>query len=232
MCLVKAGTSVQAQLSFSHVKKVLEAVIHNLTLAHVVQAHCYTTRHQDIGTIRAVWESMLRGPEEKKELLWESEIKLVPLLIAVVPALPKDAAVELHVTASNDDPSRRTSWDITTKTACGSIECHIVLSADRSSASLSLSLVPCGDVLGITDVKRITEEVSTMFMKATKMIEAELVPQCARVFYKCSPSPVQQIVQGMPLKTPPPISPIIIHIPHFIPSVCNPQHRICLLLCQ
>ncbi|MEQ2170629.1 hypothetical protein GOODEAATRI_002310 [Goodea atripinnis] len=66
MCLVKAGTSVQAQLSFSHVKKVLEAVIHNLTLAHVVQAHCYTTRHQDIATIRAVWESMLRGPEEKK----------------------------------------------------------------------------------------------------------------------------------------------------------------------
>ncbi|KAK5618947.1 hypothetical protein CRENBAI_006862 [Crenichthys baileyi] len=197
MCLVKAGTSVQAQLSFSHVKKVLEAVIHNLTLAHVVQAHCYTTRHQDIATIRAVWESMLRGPEEKKELLWESEIKRVPLLIAVVPALPKDAAVELHVTASNDDPSRRTSWDITTKAACGSIECHIVLSADRSSASLSLSLVPCGDVLGITDVKRITEEVSTTLMNATKMIEAKLVPQCARVFYKCSPSPVQQIVQGL-----------------------------------
>ncbi|KAM4724048.1 diphthine--ammonia ligase isoform 1-T1 [Anableps anableps] len=197
MCLVKAGTSVEAQLSFSHVKKVLEAVIQNLTLAHVVQAHCYTTRHQDIATIRAVWESMLKATEEEKELLWESEIKFAPLLIAVIPALPKDAAVELHVTAINDDPSRRTFWHTTTKAVFGSIQCHTVLSADRSSASLSLSLVTCGADLGITDVKRITEEVGSAFMKATKVIEAKLVPQCARVFYKCSLSPVQQIVQGL-----------------------------------
>jgi len=66
MELVKAGTYTQARLSFSHVKKVLEAVIGSLTLAHVVQAHCYTTRHQDIGMIRAVWESMLRATGEEK----------------------------------------------------------------------------------------------------------------------------------------------------------------------
>lgn len=66
MSLVKAATSVEAQLSFSHVKKVLEAVIPNLTLAHVVQAHCYITRHRDIATIRAVWESMLKATEEEK----------------------------------------------------------------------------------------------------------------------------------------------------------------------
>lgn len=66
MQLVKAGSRTQASLSFSYVKKVLEAVISSLTLAHVLQAHCYTTRHQDIPVIRAVWESMLRASEEEK----------------------------------------------------------------------------------------------------------------------------------------------------------------------
>lgn len=139
-----------------------------------------------------------------QELLWESEIKLAPLLIVVIPALPKDAAVELHVTAVNDDPSRRTTQHVTTKMVCGSIRCHTMLSADRRSASLSLSMIACGSDLGIADVKSITEELGTAFMKATKAIEAKLVPQCARVFYKCSPSPIQQIVQGMLLMTLPP----------------------------
>lgn len=66
MQLVKAGIRTQAHLSFSYVKKVLEAVIGSLTLAHVVQAHCYTTRRQDIPIIRAIWESTLRAPEEEK----------------------------------------------------------------------------------------------------------------------------------------------------------------------
>uniref|UniRef100_A0A3Q2QYS5 Diphthine--ammonia ligase n=1 Tax=Fundulus heteroclitus TaxID=8078 RepID=A0A3Q2QYS5_FUNHE len=197
MCLVKAGTAVQARLSFSHVKKVLEAVIHNLTPAHVVQAHCYTTRHRDTATIRAVWESMLRATEEEKERLGESEIEPAPLLIAVVPALPKDAAVEFHVTAVNDDPSRRTRWHTTAEAACGSIECHTVLSADRSSASLSLSLFAPGDGLGAADWKRVAEEVGAAFLEATNTTEAELVPQCARVFYKCSSSAVQQVVQEL-----------------------------------
>lgn len=65
MQLVKAGTRTQARLSFSYVKKVLEAVISSLTLAHVVQAHCYATRRQDIPIITAVWENMLRAAEEE-----------------------------------------------------------------------------------------------------------------------------------------------------------------------
>lgn len=66
MQLVKAGTRTQAHLSFSYVKKVLDAVIGGLTLAAVVQAHCYATRRQDIPTIRAIWESMLREAKEEK----------------------------------------------------------------------------------------------------------------------------------------------------------------------
>ncbi|XP_008278084.1 diphthine--ammonia ligase [Stegastes partitus] len=196
MQLVKAGTYTQTRLCCSHVKKVLEAVIGSLTLAHIVQIHCYTTRHQDIGMIRAVWESVLRAAEEEKELLWESEmIKLAQLLVVVVPALPKNAAVELHVTAVQDDPAERTVCHTTTAVPCGSIECHTVLSSDCRSASLSLSLAARGENLEVTDVKSVTEEVATAFKEAVKKME--LVSQCARVFYKCNHSLAQQIVKGL-----------------------------------
>lgn len=133
----------------------------------------------------------------------------MPLLIVVVPALPKDAVVELHVTAVKDNPSQRTSYEITTNVACGSIECHSVLSADGMSGSLSISLDVPGDNLKVSDVKCVTEEVGATFLKAMKMMDTQLVPQCARVFYKCSHALVHQIVQGMPSLT---LSPPICHI--------------------
>ncbi|XP_041809730.1 diphthine--ammonia ligase isoform X4 [Chelmon rostratus] len=197
MQLVKAGTRTQAQLSFSYVKKVLEAVIGSLTLAHVVQAHCYTTRHQDIPIIRAVWESMLRATEEEKDLSWEPESKPAPLLVVVVPALPKGAAVELHVTAVQDDPTERASCHTTTRVACGSIECHTVRSADMCSASLSLSLAVPGDNLEVTGATDVAEAVGAAFKKAVKKMDAELVPLCARVFYKCTHLVAQQIAKGL-----------------------------------
>ncbi|KAM9708154.1 diphthine--ammonia ligase [Menidia menidia] len=197
MQLVQGGTYTQALLSFSHVKRVLEAVVSSLTLAHVFQAHCYTTRHQDIGMIRAVWDSVLRASDEGKDLLWESEIKSLPLLIAVVPALPKEATVELHVTATKDEPTGRKSSHVTKKVACGSIDCHTVLSADGESGSLSLSLEVAGDDPGVIDVKHVTEDIVSAFIKAMNMKEAKLVPLCARVFYKSSHSLAQQIVQGL-----------------------------------
>ncbi|XP_028252167.1 diphthine--ammonia ligase isoform X2 [Parambassis ranga] len=197
MHLVKAGTYTQACLSFSHVKKVLEAVINSLTLAHIIQVHCYTTRHRDIKMIRAVWESMLRAREEEQGLFWESEITLLPLLVVVVPALPKDAAVELHVTAVQDNPTKRTSCRMTTKVSCGSIECHTVSASDGQSASLSLSLAVPGENAEVTDENSVTEEVCVAFKKAVKELDAGLVPLCARVFYKCSHSLAQQIVKEL-----------------------------------
>ncbi|TMS21504.1 Diphthine--ammonia ligase [Larimichthys crocea] len=195
MQLVKAGTRTQAHLSFSYVKKVLEAVIGSLTLAHVIQAHCYTTRHQDIPIIRAVWETMLRAAEEEKDLSWEPESEPAPLLVVTVPALPKGAAVELHVTAIQDDPTKRTSCHVTTKVACGTIQCRTVTSADMCSASLSISVAAPGDNLEVTGVKDVTEAVGATFKKAVEKMEAELVPLCARVFYKCNHSAVQQIIK-------------------------------------
>ncbi|KAM9356212.1 diphthine--ammonia ligase [Pholidichthys leucotaenia] len=196
MNLVTAGSSTQARLSLSHVKKVLGAVISSLTLAHVVQAHCYTTRHQDIPAIRAIWESMLRATEEE-DFLFESAIKPVPLLVAVVPALPKGAAVEFHVTAVQDDPTKRTSCQTATKVACGSVECYTLLSSDCHSASVSLSLTVPDDDLKVADVKCVAEGFGTTFKKAMMEVDAKLMPQCARVFYKCSNSVACQIVTGL-----------------------------------
>nr|XP_019953395.1 PREDICTED: diphthine--ammonia ligase isoform X1 [Paralichthys olivaceus] len=195
--LMKAGTRRQAHLSFSHVKKVLEAVISSLTLAHVVQAHCYTTRHQDIPVVRAVWESMLTAAEEEQDFLWQPDVKPAPLLVAVVPALPKGAAVELHVTAVQDDYTKRTSCHMTAKVACGSIECNTLMSADKCSASLSLSLAVPADDPEVKDVEDVTEAVAVAFKKAMKKMDAELVPLCARVFYKHGHSLAQQIIKGL-----------------------------------
>ncbi|XP_023807182.1 diphthine--ammonia ligase isoform X2 [Oryzias latipes] len=195
--LLQGSTHLQTQLVFSHVKKVLEATIHSLTLAHVIQAHCYITRYQDIWLVRNAWKSLFRATEEEKDLLWESDIKPLPLLIAVVPALPKDAAVEIHVTAVEDDPTRRTVSHVTSEVASGTIECHVMQSSDGHSGSLAISLSGPADNLGSTDARQVTEELSTAFVKAKKMMDAKLVPQCARVFYKCSHLLAQQIVTGL-----------------------------------
>lgn len=133
-----------------------------------------------------------------QDVFLEPEIKPAPLLVVVVPALPRGAAVELHVTAIQDDPSKRTSCHMTTKVACGSIECHIVMSTDSCSASLSLWLTSSGPACEITDdAKDVTEAIGITFKKAMKKMDAELVPLCARVFYKCDHSLTQHIVKGM-----------------------------------
>lgn len=75
------------------------------------------------------------------------------------------------------------------------------MSADRCSASLSLSLslaVPSNKP-EVTAVKDVTEAVGATFKKAMKKMDAELMPLCARVFYKCTHSVAQQVVKGMSL---------------------------------
>lgn len=123
----------------------------------------------------------------------------MPLLVVVVPALPRSAAVELHVTAIQDEPANRTSCHMTTKLGCGSIEYHTVMSSDSCNASMSCSLTLSADSLEQTTVKELTETVGATFRKAMKKMGAELTPLCARVFYKCTHSVAQQIVEGMSL---------------------------------
>lgn len=158
--------------------------------------HC-VAQHTAYNLPSSSFESHLSSLQD---VLWEPEIKPAPLLVVVVPALPKGAAVELHATAIQDDPTQRTSCHMTTKVACGSIECRTVMSADMCSASLSLSLAVPGDNPEVTaGVMDVTEAVGATFKEAMKKMDAELVPLCARVFYKCNHSLAQQIVKGMSL---------------------------------
>ncbi|KAM4624679.1 diphthine--ammonia ligase [Polymixia lowei] len=198
MQLLKAGTRSQARVTFSHVEKVLEATISSLTLDHVLQAHCYVTRSQDIAVVRAVWESMPRAAQEKDSFC-EAEIRRCPLSVAVVPALPRGAAVELHVTAVADDPEERVSCRTTTNVAGGSIECHSVVSRDNQSASLSLSLARATPSSGleVCGVDGGLEAISATFQKAMEKLGSGLLPQCARLFYKHDHSLAGQIAAGL-----------------------------------
>lgn len=129
-------------------------------------------------------------------LSWEPQSEPAPLLVVVVPALPKDAAVEFHVTAVPVD-NQSTSWHMTTEVPCGSIDWHMVASADACSTSISLSLDRPVDSLELSTVSVVTEAIGTTFKKAMKKMNGELVPLCARVFYKCTHAVAQLIVEGM-----------------------------------
>ncbi|KAJ0063176.1 hypothetical protein NL108_013198, partial [Boleophthalmus pectinirostris] len=61
MELLGAGTRAQARLCFTHVGQVLQAALPGLSLCHVLQAHCYTTRPRDAQLIREVWSDMLEA---------------------------------------------------------------------------------------------------------------------------------------------------------------------------
>lgn len=130
-------------------------------------------------------------------LSWEPQSKPAPLLVVMVPALPKYAAVEFHVIAVQDDSRQGASCHVSTKVPCGSIDWHIVTSADACSASLSLSVDRLGDSLELAAVSEVTEAIGHTFQKAMKKTNGELVPLCARVFYKCTHAVAQLIVAGM-----------------------------------
>ncbi|XP_064784046.1 diphthine--ammonia ligase isoform X2 [Oncorhynchus masou masou] len=195
MQLVRAGARTQACLSFSHIEKVLEAVISSLTLGHVLQAHCYATRSQDIPVIRAVWDSKLRAAQEKEESFGEQEIQSGPLVVTVVPALPRGAAVELHVIAAHDDPRHRTSCHMTTEVACGTIECHAMLSSDSQCATVSLALMVPSSAPAVSGVEgEILVALVATLQSAMQKIGGGISPLCARVFYKCNNALAGQLV--------------------------------------
>lgn len=127
----------------------------------------------------------------------EPQSKPAALLVVVVPALPKDAAVEFHVTAVQEDSSQGTSCHMTTEVPCGSLDWHMVTCAGACSASLSLSLDRPVASLELAAACEVKEAIGATFKKAMKKMNGELVPLCARVFYKRTHAVAQLIVEGM-----------------------------------
>lgn len=131
-----------------------------------------------------------------QDLQWEPDSGRPPLLVAVVPALPRGAAVELHVAAVQDDATQRTCRHLSVKVACGSVECRVVTSADRCCASVSLSLVTTDADPEAGTAPEVAGAVGAAFRSAVKEADGGLVPLCARVFHKCSSSAARGIVKG------------------------------------
>ncbi|KAJ7991161.1 hypothetical protein DPEC_G00294380 [Dallia pectoralis] len=200
MQLVRGGARIQARLSFSHVEKVLEAVVGSLTLSHVLQAHCYVTRSQDIAVVRAVWDDKLKVAREKEESLGDPELQCGLLTVIVVPVLPRGAAVELHVTATHDDPRNRTSSQMTTEVAGGTVDCRAVLSSDSHCATVSLALAVPHPVPAVSGLDQEIFGAMGVTLQSVRQKWDEggrLSPLCARVFYKCDNLLARQLVTGL-----------------------------------
>lgn len=130
-----------------------------------------------------------------QDFCWEPDGSRAPLLVAVVPALPRGAAAELHVAAVQDDFTQRTLRHLSAEAARCSVECRIVTSADRCCASVSLSLHAPADPEA-RDALGVAGAIGAVFRTAVKEAGAGLVPLCARVFHKCSSSAAREILKG------------------------------------
>ncbi|XP_016092870.1 diphthine--ammonia ligase [Sinocyclocheilus grahami] len=180
MQLVKGPVALQARLCFSHMEKVLHAMDSRLTLAHVLQAHIYITHREHAAAVTEAWNTKLQDVQVESS-------------VAVVPSLPRGAAVELHVTAVLDRPTDRASHLSVSQIPGCSVECRLLQSSCARYASLSLSVClsdPHAAAESVTD--QLLSSYRSALLKTTG-----LSALCARVFYKSHDSLVTQIATGL-----------------------------------
>ncbi|XP_066550415.1 diphthine--ammonia ligase isoform X2 [Amia ocellicauda] len=193
MKLVKGGAQIEASLSVGHVEKVLDAMSSGLTLNHVLLAHCYVTSKMAVSLVRKLWESRLKDQCGEDEVYGEEDQKSGPLVVSVIPRLPRDAAVEFHIIAVTDDPRHRKSFYITKDVAPGIIECEVVEASSSSSATISLSLSlplsPCATIQEET-----VQSLVCTFQESLEKLDSNTSPLCFRAFYKHGRSDAAQLV--------------------------------------
>ncbi|KAL2099231.1 hypothetical protein ACEWY4_005711 [Coilia grayii] len=195
MQLVAGGAALQAQLCFGHVAHVLEAMSSSLRLRHALQAHCYVTQHGHIPTVRATWQRMLTQAEE--DCYGEPEVHCGPLVVVVVPALPRGAAVELHVMAVQDDHTERTYSQTSAQVPGAILSCELVQASDGQFATLSLALSTPSSAKGSADPGVVLEAVGSTLADSLKKLERPLTPLCCRGFFKLGAAVSQQLATGL-----------------------------------
>ncbi|XP_060790586.1 diphthine--ammonia ligase isoform X3 [Neoarius graeffei] len=129
----------------------------------------------------------------------EEEIHCPPLVVSVMPSLPRGAAVELHVIAVQDVPAERTSRQMTSEIPGGTIHWQVLQSSIRHYATLSLSVslhesCTTPERMG---TEGILGAVSTSFQQALEQMEQALSPLCTRVFYKDSNKLATELAAGL-----------------------------------
>ncbi|XP_028847815.1 diphthine--ammonia ligase [Denticeps clupeoides] len=194
MQLVAGGAKLQTQLIFSHVKSVLEAVNCVLTPAHILQAHCYVTRPCHIPAAVAAWQRSLRDATDEDcfdKMKMESE----PLVIAVVPTLPREAAVELHIVAVLDDPCERTFCKKTRVVSSASITCERLQSSCGRYASLSLAVQVPSCASDTPEAHAILGVVGTTFLESISIVDIR--PLFCRAFFKHNHTLANELSAGL-----------------------------------
>ncbi|XP_053365796.1 diphthine--ammonia ligase [Clarias gariepinus] len=199
MQLLEAGPCAQAKLCYSHVEKVLHAKSAGLTLGHSLQAHCYVTDLRHIPVVRKVWHDKIQSGQDQEECYGVEEIQCPPLVVSVMPCLPRGAEVELHVIAVQDELAERTFHRMTSEFPGGAIHWQVLQSSTRHYASLSLSVslhesCRTPECMG---TEAILGAVSTSLQQALEQMEKALSPLCTRVFYKDSDKLATELSAGL-----------------------------------
>ncbi|XP_016420216.1 diphthine--ammonia ligase-like [Sinocyclocheilus rhinocerous] len=151
-----------------------------LTLAHVLQAHIYITHREHTAAVTETWDTKLQDVQVESS-------------VAVVPSLPRGAAVELHVTAVLDRPTDRASHLSVSQIPACSVECRLLQSSCARYTSLSLSVC-------LSDPHAAAESITDQLLSSYRsalLKTAGLSALCARVFYKSHDSLVTQIATGL-----------------------------------
>lgn len=119
-----------------------------------------------------------------------------PLVVSVVPSLPRGAAVELHVTAVQDDPTERIFSQTTTQVPGAILSCQLVQASNGHSATLSLAVRTSSDS---AEPEVVLKAISSAFQDSVKKLDRQLSPLCCRAFFKLSTAVGQQLAAGRPI---------------------------------
>ncbi|XP_051775760.1 diphthine--ammonia ligase [Erpetoichthys calabaricus] len=192
MQLVQGGVQKEAILTFSHVEKVLDAMNSGLTLRHVLMANCYAISKIDIPLIKKIWEKCTTEDDS----YGEEKKKCSTLVVSVVPRLPRNAAVELHVIAANDNPRERQSFSLKKNLEHFSIECEMLKSSCSALASISLSVSLLSPEVNYESTEEVLECLVTTLKGGFEKLGNYLSVLCCRTFYKHSNKAAVSLLEG------------------------------------
>ncbi|NXN39920.1 DPH6 ligase, partial [Rhinoptilus africanus] len=188
MQLVSGGVRTEAIVSLRHVERVLQAMSQKTALHHIITASCYVTDSKHIPIARSLWQKKLRECKKVEDSEVNHDVPVVCGLLAVVviPHLPRDAAIEWHVTAVVDDPLQRKHFAMKKLSEGFQIECESVESSSASCASISVRLSLISPSASHLDLDGPLCDLVAMFRQAVEKLseDCSASPLSFRAFFK------------------------------------------------
>ncbi|XP_015720385.1 diphthine--ammonia ligase isoform X4 [Coturnix japonica] len=188
MQLVSGGVWSEATVALSHVEKVLQAMSQKTMLCHVITAICYVTDSKHIPVAHSIWRKKVRGCKKVEDLEAYNEVaaECGTLAVVVVTNLPRDAAIEWHVTAVIDDPLHRKHFAKKMLSESYQIDCESVKSSSASCASVSVRLSLILPPASQLDLNRPLHDLVSVFGQAVENLSEDFnaSPLSFRAFFK------------------------------------------------